>query len=332
MPLRKSIRFTILALLLVFVAAGAVTALWGYYHYRQLTPEGAYFQSGSVRIHYVDEGKGTPVILVHGLGADIGLNWIRPGILPALAKHYRVIALDLRGHGRSDKPHDPAQYGIALVDDIIALMDHLQIPKAHLIGYSMGGFIVTKLAVTHPERLWSVAPCGSGWTTSPEKDLDFLYKLADDLDKGKGFEVLLERLQPVGKPVGKAKIDAVSAVLTFHNDCQAIAAMLRSLQPLQVDEAALRQNKLPMLALIGERDPLKNLSDQMAAVTAQLQQVVVPEGDHFSTLGKPEALEALEAFLKSHTASALLFKAPLPSSLSKKAVIPGFYIPGVCEG
>ncbi len=87
-----------------------------------------------------------------------------PRVFQRLSRRYRVIALDNRGHGKSDKPYDPAQYGLELVDDVVRLMDHLGIAKAHVVGYSLGGFITLKLALRHPERLLSAAPCGAGWS------------------------------------------------------------------------------------------------------------------------------------------------------------------------
>ena len=78
-------------------------------------------------------------------------NWKLPRVFQKLSKRYRVIALDNRGHGKSDKPYDPAQYGLELVDDVVRLMDHLGIAKAHVVGYSLGGFITLKLALRHPE-------------------------------------------------------------------------------------------------------------------------------------------------------------------------------------
>lgn len=71
--------------------------------------------------------------------------------------------MDVRGHGLSGKPHDTAQYGVEMVEDVRRLLDHLKIEKAHLVGYSMGGFIVYKFMALHPERLITAMPCGAAW-------------------------------------------------------------------------------------------------------------------------------------------------------------------------
>lgn len=109
--------------------------------------------SDGTRVYYMVQGAGEPVVLIHGYGVTASINWKLPGILPALARNYRVVALDVRGHGRSDKPHDPAEYGVNMADDVLRMLDHLNIETAHVIGYSMGGFILLKLAVEHPERI-----------------------------------------------------------------------------------------------------------------------------------------------------------------------------------
>jgi len=121
------------------------------------------FDSNGVKIAYMMAGKGEPVILVHGAYSDAELNWQRPGTFDLLARHNEVIALDLRGFGKSDKPTGDADYGQPMVEDIARLMDHLQIQKAHIIGYSIGGIIAMKFVVDHPDRVRSAALGGIAW-------------------------------------------------------------------------------------------------------------------------------------------------------------------------
>ncbi len=303
--MKKRILIGVVALLAVSSTAVVGVLGFAYYEHEHSNLPGAYFDSNGVRIHYAVEGEGTPVILVHGLAADLGLNWVRPGIFHELAKRYKVVAFDLRGHGRSGKPHDSAQYGTEMVGDIVRLMDHLKIEKAHVVGYSMGGFIALKMAAMHPERMLSVAPCGSGWTPNPDRDLAFMHQLADSIDRGEGYGPLLERLQPVGKPVSAARRIMVSAALSLRNDSKALAAMLRSVDALRVDEAALKNNRLPALSVIGGRDPLKPFADQMCSVMANITEVVVPEANHLSAISRPETLRALEKFLAENSPAAV---------------------------
>ena len=125
-----------------------------------LHPADFFFDSAGVKIHYVVEGKGEPVLLIPGLGGDIQSSW---PVIGELSKTFQVIALDNRGHGQSDKPHDPNSYGMNLVEDPIRLLDHLNIQRAHVEGYSMGGAIVLAMLGFHPERLRTAVIGGAGW-------------------------------------------------------------------------------------------------------------------------------------------------------------------------
>src|SRR5262245_25453173 len=121
------------------------------------------FDAKGVKIRYVTQGSGEPVVLIHGLHSSAAGNWQFPGIFTTLAKDHQVIALDLPGHGGSDKPDDVAAYGVQMAEDVVLLMDHLKVPKAHVIGYSLGGMITVKLLTLHPDRVLSAVVGGMGW-------------------------------------------------------------------------------------------------------------------------------------------------------------------------
>ncbi len=130
-----------------------------------------FVDSAGVRIRYIDVGPrdGEPVVLIHGGFGSIEWHWGESGVIDALDDDYRVIALDCRGHGKSDKPLDPEMYGNEMVDDVVRLLDHLKIDKAHIVGYSLGGRIAYKLVADHPKRVISAMPCGiDGEPTSEE--------------------------------------------------------------------------------------------------------------------------------------------------------------------
>jgi pimeloyl-ACP methyl ester carboxylesterase len=114
----------------------------------------ASFDSSGVEISYVVEGRGPPIVLVHGFASNLQGNWRATGVIEGLMNAGRqAVALDCRGHGRSAKPHDPQAYkGTAMADDVIALMDHLGLAQADLMGYSMGALIASSLLVRKPER------------------------------------------------------------------------------------------------------------------------------------------------------------------------------------
>lgn len=183
----------------------------------------AEFQSNGVKIHYEDTGRGEPVILVHGLYSSAKMNWDFPGITAALAKQCRVIALDNRGHGQSDKPKAEDQYGVQMAEDVIRLMDHLQIRQARLVGYSMGGMIAMKAVTLHPERFTSVVLGGMGWL-----------KAGTPLQHS--WEVMGGRSGGTVPP-----------------------ACLHGLAKLAVAEEEVKAIHVPVTMIVGERDPCRRM-------------------------------------------------------------------------
>src|ERR1700742_5394569 len=113
------------------------------------------FQHDDVEIAYLDEGEGDPIMLLHGFASSKNVNWVYPTWVSELKKNgCRVIALDNLGHGDSAKLYDPAQYSIPIMaSDVVALMDHLDIERADVMGYSLGGRMTAWLWLRHAERL-----------------------------------------------------------------------------------------------------------------------------------------------------------------------------------
>lgn len=147
----------------VFVAAMALSLWLGRPSTSIAAAESQFFDAKGVKIHFLIEGTGEPVVLIHGLDSSARVNWQMPGTIDALARDHQVIAIDLPGYGESDKPDDPAAYGEQWVDDVILLLDRLNIRKAHIVGYSMGGMVALKLIAEHPERVISGTLGGAGW-------------------------------------------------------------------------------------------------------------------------------------------------------------------------
>jgi pimeloyl-ACP methyl ester carboxylesterase len=145
------------------VAAAALSLWLGRPANSIAAAESQFFDAKGVKIHFLIEGTGEPVVLIHGLDSSARVNWQMPGTIDALAKDHQVIAIDLPGYGESDKPADPAAYGEQWVDDVILLLNHLNIRKAHIVGYSMGGMVALKLIAEHPDRVISGTLGGAGW-------------------------------------------------------------------------------------------------------------------------------------------------------------------------
>jgi len=283
----------------------AVVAAVGLVEFRSqlLGPEGHYFDSNGVRIHYTDEGTGTPVLLVHGLGVPAHPQWRRGGHIDALAKHYRVIALDNRGHGRSGKPHDPGQYGAEMAEDLARLLDHLEIKRAHVVGYSMGGYITLKFVATHPDRVLSAAVCAAGWglqRPTPES-LALTETVARDFEHGEAG-LLLQRLGGyIDHPLNFAERLGIRTALAVSNDTLALTAAVRGIHGLDVTEEQLHANAVPVLTIVGGSDGLfpdaQALHDHMACHRL----VVLPGMTHGNAGGAAAFLEELQDFLKKHT-------------------------------
>src|SRR5688572_22277743 len=151
-----------------FVALGVAAVVLGHALAASAQPatEGTFTTSDGVKIRYLTAGSsGSWVVLIHGYTDNARRMWFDTGIAPALAKNHRVVAIDNRNHGQSDKPQPG---GTGRAQDVIELMDHLKIPKAHIHGYSMGGGLTGQLLALIPQRFITAGLGGSGVTETEE--------------------------------------------------------------------------------------------------------------------------------------------------------------------
>jgi pimeloyl-ACP methyl ester carboxylesterase len=260
------------------------------------------FDSDGVKIHYVVQGKedGEPVLLIHGFTLDIDLQW--GPVLKALAKDYKVIALDCRGHGGSEKPRDPKKYGLEMTKDAVRLLDHLKVDKAHVVGYSMGAGIALQMAVRYPERVRTATLGGAGLPQPGREKL--LEGLADSLEQGKGLGPLVVALTPKDRPKPtEEQIKAIDALLLTRNDTKALAAVLRggiNNKDLALSDEQVKGIKVPMLSLIGDSDPLKTGVDELKKRLPELEVIVIDKADHMTAFGREEFVKGLKEFLDKH--------------------------------
>jgi pimeloyl-ACP methyl ester carboxylesterase len=262
--------------------------------------EDKYFESAGVNIRYVEEGTGEPIILLHGVTGDV-TRWVDTGILNELAKKYHVIAFDSRGHGKSGKPHDPAQYGPEMGQDVIRLMDYLKLPKAHIMGYSMGAQIIAQLVTKRPERFLTMTLGGHGglvgWTDQEQKRVD---TEAAELDQG-SITLLLLRLWPTGQPKPSAdELEALSAKQLEGKDAKALAAYRRSNPNQVVSLADMAAIKVPTLGIAGTADPYRRELEDLKAVLPPMRLILIEGASHASALARPEYIKAVEDFLAEH--------------------------------
>jgi len=257
---------------------------------------GQFFDSDGVSIHYRTWGAGDPIVLVHGFTASIDTNWVAPGVVAALADDFKVIALDARGHGKSDKPHDPAVYGDRMGDDVVRLLDHLEIDKAHVVGYSMGGFITLDLLTRHPDRFLSATLGGAGWM--PPGEQAGVPGLAESLESGKGIAPLLEALTPPGQPKpAPEQMAMINQMVMASNDPLALAAVIRSMGELQTLEVDVKSIAVPLLAVVGEIDPLRAGVEALDALLPATEVVVLLGKDHMTAMSDPALAQAVRDFV-----------------------------------
>lgn len=260
------------------------------------------FDSDGVPISYLEAGAGEPVILIHGFIANAQLNWVAPGVFDALAADYHVIALDNRGHGQSGKPHDAAAYGPQMAKDVVNLMDHLGIKKAHVAGYSLGGFITTHLIAKYSDRLLSAAPCGAGWAPPGDGREELSDAIAESLESGNGITPLMDALTPAGQPKPSAEQMAqTNRMIMAMNDPLALAAVARGLKNLAVTADELRAGKVAVHSIIGEIDPLKATVDAMQQALPSMTVTVVAGADHMNAFTNPAFIPALQAHIAAHS-------------------------------
>jgi pimeloyl-ACP methyl ester carboxylesterase len=264
-----------------------------------------FFDSNGVRIRYVDHGHGPPVVLIHGYTGNIERHWIATGVFANLMKDHRVIALDCRGHGKSGKPTDPKAYGAEMAQDIVRLLDHLKIRRAHVVGFSMGAMIGGRLLVTNASRLLTVTFVGHHpvrkWTTVDEQQAE---ASARELEGDLPFRSLILAISPPGvPPPSEDEIRTLSQRLIATNDLKALAAFHRGLRTLTVTDAQLAAVRVPALEVIGSADA--NLADaqELRKAMPALKLVVVDGATHGGERGilrRPELLAAFRSFVASN--------------------------------
>jgi pimeloyl-ACP methyl ester carboxylesterase len=241
------------------------------------------FDSDGVRLHFELHGPeaGSPVVLVHGFASDYQLNWVGTRWQETLTgAGYRVIGLDCRGHGQSQKPHDPAAYALeVMAADIIRLLDHLDLKVADYVGYSMGARIGIQAALDRPDRLGHVVLGGIGW--------------------GGAFHAAAEiaralRGEPTTRPVAKFFYDFAAA--RPANDLEALAACILGPQP-EPDPTRLRSITNPVLVVVGERDDIVDEVPRLVESIPTAKLVTVAGRNHMSTVPAREFKGAVLEFL-----------------------------------
>ena len=231
------------------------------------------FHNGNVEIAYLDEGEGEPIILVHGFASTRNVNWVYPTWVSELRKDgRRVVALDNRGHGESSKLYDPAQYSIAtMAGDVVALMDHLDIARADIMGYSLGARMTAWLALNATPRLRAAIFGGIGMA------------MIEGGGPGETVAAALEApsLDEVTDPVGRTFRAFADQT---RSDRLALAACLRGSRGLMSREEAARI-ALPVLIAVGTTDEIAGSAEGLGRIIAGADVLDIPNRDHMRAVG-----------------------------------------------
>ncbi len=246
--------------------------------------KGNFFDSAGCKIHYTIEGNGPPLILIHGYAVNADINWRWNGIISKLRKHFTTIALDLRGHGLSEKPSKPGSYGIEMAKDVIRLMDHLKIEKAYIMGYSMGGFITLKLVTMYPERIIKAVVGGAGYEKPEGDNIKILMELVQSLESGKGYAPLIKTLEPERKEPPAWKLKITDFGLNMLAESQAMANVMKQFPEMEVTEEQLKNNQVPVLAIVGTKDPLKVGTTEMEKYLNNARYIYLEGRDHMTAM------------------------------------------------
>ena len=234
------------------------------------------FDADGTALRYIAAGDGgATVVLLHGFSGSAEGLYIQPGTFDALIDAgFRVVALDQRGHGKSDKPHAASAYGREMVEDVRRLLDHLGLERVHLVGYSMGGKVANSFRAAYPGRLHSVTLGGYGWPW---------------------------RSAPSTLESARRQLD--TRPVLPGNDLDALAAVSVGMHHIHASEDSLRSNEVAAFAIIGDSDEVVSKAefDELAATMANLTTTVIP-GTHAGPDGapyKPVFAEELIRFLNS---------------------------------
>jgi pimeloyl-ACP methyl ester carboxylesterase len=231
-----------------------------------------YFDNDGIKIHYEIEGEGPDLFMIHGFASSMQINWYGANWVKVLKDKNRLILVDCRGHGESDKPADPLQYGGKMREDIEKLQDHLKIEKANFMGYSMGAGITMNLLLTRPERMNSAI---LGGTAIPRGDQQILRDRSPIINA-----LRAESADSVQNPIGKRfRLFAQST----GGDLNALAAVMeggmRETTDMAQTKEKLKKVTIPVLTVVGSDDDLMP-GDKTVIST------LIPGACHFQIQGK----------------------------------------------
>lgn len=294
------IRYT--ALLLCFAAAPA------------LAFEDKYLDANGVKIRYIDTGKGEAIVLLHGGTSNLE-SWTTRGVVDNLAKDFRVIAFDARGHGKSDSPRDPAAYGRQQALDVVRILDALKIDRAHIIGFSLGSSTVAQLLTLHPERfLTGVQVAGAGRSpkeaNNPRIETEAAEIARDCISRSRAMRQAPAGMKPTEEDI-QQRIAACRADKSF--DPLAVAASLRGYKDQAVTAEQMAAVKVPTMGIVGTLDHTLKDMQELKTIRPAMKLVLLDGVSHTGKTGiqgDPRLVTEIRAFIAEQQRAAAPAPAP----------------------
>ena len=247
-----------------------------------------HFSSNGIDIAYVDIGSGPPILLIHGFGSNHAVNWQATNWITTLTEAgRRVVAMDVRGHGESQKLYDPEMFRPALMaEDAANLLDHLAISRADVMGYSMGGRIAARLAIHHPDRVNALVIGGMG------------YNLVVGIG---GEEEIVAALN--APSLDEVTGDAGRAYRKFAEQTRSdrgslSACILGQREPIPAEDLATI--RAPTLVAVGEKDKVAGSAKELAALIPGAEVLIIPNRDHMLATGDRTFKAGVLEFLAKH--------------------------------
>ncbi len=260
-----------------------------------------YVNLDGVKIRYIDRGKGAPIVLLHGGTSNLE-SWVRSGVVPNLEKDFRVIAYDARGAGKSDKPRDPAAYGRQQALDVVRLLDALQIPRAHIVGFSLGGSTVAQLLTLHPERFMTATQVAAAGRSPEAANDPRIEQEASEIEKEcVSRSRLYRQAPPNAKPteeVYRQREEQCRADPNFNQ--YSTAASLRGYRDQAVTPEQMKAVKVPTLGVVGTLDHALKEMQELKKLRPDMKLILLEGVSHTGATGiqnQPELIVAIREFI-----------------------------------